>query len=575
MERSTAVAVALVACACGPDYLAPYGQALVVVDTDAVVPGFVSRLRLDVYTADGSTWYDSRDVSLPDPQDWPASFGLYSPDPNAGRTALVRLRAYRDGVTRSYQGEAFVSRTPTGPLSAPASTPPQGGGPRLIQNGVDVTPPTEPEPRVTIDRLFLVDTAAGVAGKVVIDLSSACFGTMADLANEQTCVDTDAQLAGVTTVTLDPDLTIPPGLPKTYGLPVSCPSGTPLHDGQVCVGGGAFFLGNEALVGQGALSAVPLQVVRVSPFLLDTNEVTVARWRDAVSRGFKPTSSPTANDQAKLEQNTCMYVPPTCEVVAPPNCPYGGWCTYTTVVGSPENREAYPLNCVGWQLGRELCQFEGGDLPTEAQWEYVAQVAGSADATVKRTYPWGEQQPGCYFDTTGAPPVVAALLDVCSGSNAGRERCVETNPAGTCGANAMCPGFAWTCGCHGHDCPSSCSTVTASPPDLELPQGPQRVDFATGDVGYANVDGLYGSLSEVLQDSFDTFDSSCWAASPRTDPVCVDSSQTLHAVRGSSWETAIGTFDSSGQRGHEDVAPSFRDHTTTEIGFRCAYPVTP
>src|SRR5207249_761422 len=58
-------------------------------------------------------------------------------------------------------------------------------------------------------------------------------------------------------------------------------------------------------------------------------------------------------------------------------------CTYST---NPIARETYPLNCIVWDLARAFCKYDGGDLPSEAQWEYVAANAGRP---FQSRYPWG------------------------------------------------------------------------------------------------------------------------------------------------------------------------------------------
>ena len=55
-------------------------------------------------------------------------------------------------------------------------------------------------------------------------------------------------------------------------------------------------------------------------------------------------------------------------------------------------REDYPLPCASWRLARAFCQSQGGDLPTEAQWEYAASAAGRPYKTL---YPWGDDDPTC------------------------------------------------------------------------------------------------------------------------------------------------------------------------------------
>jgi formylglycine-generating enzyme required for sulfatase activity len=50
--------------------------------------------------------------------------------------------------------------------------------------------------------------------------------------------------------------------------------------------------------------------------------------------------------------------------------------------------ESYAINCVDWYLAFAFCIWDGGWLPTEAEWEYAA--AGGAE---NRLYPWGDASP--------------------------------------------------------------------------------------------------------------------------------------------------------------------------------------
>jgi formylglycine-generating enzyme required for sulfatase activity len=44
-----------------------------------------------------------------------------------------------------------------------------------------------------------------------------------------------------------------------------------------------------------------------------------------------------------------------------------------------------PVVEIDWQQARNYCRWNGGDLPTEAQWEYAAR------GTSRRQFPWGQQ----------------------------------------------------------------------------------------------------------------------------------------------------------------------------------------
>ena len=51
--------------------------------------------------------------------------------------------------------------------------------------------------------------------------------------------------------------------------------------------------------------------------------------------------------------------------------------------------ETLPLNCVDWYEAYAFCIWDGGFLPSEAEWEYAA--AGGDEL---REYPWGSTAPG-------------------------------------------------------------------------------------------------------------------------------------------------------------------------------------
>jgi sulfatase modifying factor 1 len=51
--------------------------------------------------------------------------------------------------------------------------------------------------------------------------------------------------------------------------------------------------------------------------------------------------------------------------------------------------ETLPMNCISWYDAYAFCIWDGGFLPSEAEWEYAA--AGGSE---QRAYPWGSTDPG-------------------------------------------------------------------------------------------------------------------------------------------------------------------------------------
>jgi sulfatase modifying factor 1 len=71
-------------------------------------------------------------------------------------------------------------------------------------------------------------------------------------------------------------------------------------------------------------------------------------------------------------------------------------CSPSTWTNSASTQENLPMNCVTWFEAYAFCIWDGGFLPSAAEWEYAA-VGGSQ----QREYPWGSTTPGTACPGTG------------------------------------------------------------------------------------------------------------------------------------------------------------------------------
>jgi formylglycine-generating enzyme required for sulfatase activity len=517
---------ALIASACGGAVteLPPLGEVEIVVDTDMPVPRLVSRLRVDAYEEQSGRWLTSRDFSRASPSDWPTSFVVASPDPNRGGSMLVRLRAYLDGKLRDYRGERYLAAPPEGDPSQPAPPILRDNLPRLIDDsGQDITPLTEPQPLLTIDRLVRVTTVPGQKQRANIVLRGECVGVMADIATARTCIDDPSRRAS-TDVAQVPRAgdALGASVVGTFGSEEACAlptrsesiaaDGTRLFDGEVCVPGGVFIFGwPEFSFGFQTQIGEPERMARVPSFRIDRNEVTVARWRRALVDGFTPAADAIAMNPSPLPKDASEL---------PSKAP--DRTTQCTFSKDPVGRETFPVTCVRWDAAQAFCRFYGGDLPYEAQWAYAAQAASRPRPTA---YPWG----GSDSDVTP-----------CSRSVIARALSTDSEGADACDSE----GF-----------------------------GPAPVDARIGAMGDVSVglaiENLGGSASEWVRDDGAALDSICWMRNTLDLPRCEYPSARLKSYRGGSWAAP-----------QRNVPPAvrqmgFRQNAQLDVGFRCVREASP
>jgi len=147
-------------------------------------------------------------------------------------------------------------------------------------------------------------------------------------------------------------------------------------------------------------------LAKVSAFRLDAYEVTVGRFRKfvtanppapAVGSGKHTHVASATSEQgwvSALSNDLPLSGQWDAKILACPADPQNPAPTWTSDVAT---HEAHPMNCVNFAMAYAFCIWDGGFLPTEAEFTYAYVNGGSK----QNTYPWGNEPPTPALATYG------------------------------------------------------------------------------------------------------------------------------------------------------------------------------
>lgn len=445
-------------------------QWLVYIATDAPIPQFGDHVSVQLIDDESSEILADNLLSAGAATDWPVSFGIKAPAD--GRSLRVRARLVR--------GARFMTGSPL-----PTFLDSQGW---------------LPAPREVT--------------RVALLLRTTCFGIASERSG-LTCDGLGGELVPAPLLSFGNEAALPRPGSSAWAADSPCPSIStdPLPEKErTCVAGGLFLLGDEDAAAdpdERALAAAPERLVRLSPYLLDTDELTLREYKQlmALCPDLDPPTPPSADMTDLLSL-----------------CPYGG--------PADTEHDDLPVTCVTGVQAQRACACRGAQLPSEAQWEFAAGNRGR-----ETPYTWGTEGSPCDNAVVARGP-------------SSEEQPLSPDPPRTC--RVLARGDTLEVG-----------PIPPRHPNVKGSRPQDRTELGIRDMN--------GNVAELVFDRAALYSSDCWSPEQRilTDAWCgpppISDAKARHVVRGAGWADAPRTARITRRRtlGRQEVSPN--------IGFRCAF----
>lgn len=155
----------------------------------------------------------------------------------------------------------------------------------------------------------------------------------------------------------------------------------------------------------------------IANFRLDNYEITIGRFRKFVAV-FSPPIIPSGSGRNPNNPSDGGWDPDWTSSLSGSSAMLASdlKCDGTNWTDSPGTAEAESraIVCLTWFDAQAFCIWDGGRLPTEAEWSYAA--SGGSE---QRTYPWGSTPPDCSYTNFNFCTTASNRVGSCSSKGDG------------------------------------------------------------------------------------------------------------------------------------------------------------